>query len=186
MTGDHYSLLVPVVWVQTALQPTVSKPRLFSLLSFYLQCLHNDNFSHLLFSFIIHISVWWQKVCRMHLFCHFFTFVAQSTAYKIGHILLFKFSGIALLLFYGPSLFAWCFILNFLLHSSCLWINHVLFWKPCLQAYSWRIHGLGFVSCFHKKRLLVWGSNLNWVISLSDKFGPRLCVSFPFFMSAGG
>lgn len=44
-----------------------------------------------LFSFIIHISVWWQVVCRRLLFCYFFTFVAQSMANKIWHILHFKF-----------------------------------------------------------------------------------------------
>lgn len=139
------------------------------------------------FSLLLFISGFGGRRC-VGCFCSatFFTFVAQSTAYKIGHILLFRFSGMALLLFYSPSLFAWCFILNFLLHFSCLWINHVLFLEARPAGYSWRIHDLGFVSCFCRKRLLVWGSNLNWVISLSDKFRPRLCVSFPFFMSAGG
>lgn len=73
----------------------------------------------LLFAFIIHTSVWWQKVCRMLLFWHFFlfTFVAQSSACKEKSYFLgcLNFSGVLLLLFtvhhssYSVSYLTFCF-----------------------------------------------------------------------------
>lgn len=113
----------------------------------------------LLFAFIIHTSVWWQKVCRMLLFWHFFlfTFVAQSSACKEKSYFLgcLNFSGVLLLLFtvhhssYSVSYLTFCFAsLVYGLIMSC--------WgffggKPCPQATAEGFMTSALVAAFTKK-----------------------------------
>lgn len=114
----------------------------------------------LLFAFIIHTSVWWQKVCRMLLLCHFFLFtlVAQSSACKEKSYFLgcLNFSGVLLLLFtvhhssYSVSYLTFCFAsLVYGLIMSC--------WgffggKPCPQATAEGFMTSALVAAFTKKK----------------------------------